>query len=82
MNKGHDSNRHAAWEYRIREGPGQKVEDNKEGKTRDKQWRPEGGGKIQADGRSATRIFGGGEAGKTERSGAASNGEEWGDGRS
>ena len=57
--EGHGIHRHMARESRVREGPGEKVEEGKRSKRRDNRWRPAGEGKVQVDGRSAPGRVGG-----------------------
>ena len=51
--------RHAEWESRGQEGPGQQVEDSKGGKHRDERWRLVGEGNVHVDGLSDPGIVGG-----------------------
>ena len=48
--KGNGRHRHAEWESRGQERPGQQVEDSKGGKHRDEWWRLAGEGNVHVEG--------------------------------
>ena len=54
----HRNHRHAVRYSRGKEGPGQKVEDGKEGKHRDERLMSAGGGDVLVEVRSAPRRLG------------------------
>ena len=58
LDKGNVIHRHAVRYSRGKEGPGQKVEDGKEGKHRDERLMSAGGGDVLVDVRSAPRRVG------------------------
>ena len=82
MDEGHSIHRNAERDSRVREGPEQQVEDGKVGKGKDEQCRLAFVGRGPCGRMLHDCASWVEEAGATERSGAASNGEEWGDGRS
>ena len=59
MDKVNVNHRHAAWDSRVREGPGQQIEDDKVGKRRDERWRPADEGNVKVDGFYAPSRVGG-----------------------